>query len=164
MEFIEIGRITSTHGIHGEVRIEPWCDSSDVFCAFDKVYIDGNPFEISARPHKSIVIAAISGVDSVGAAATLRNKIVSADKNDFDLPEGRYFITDLIGLSVVDADTGLSIGTLSDVLTLPANDVYVVTGEKRYMIPAVSEFVLSTDIASNTIKIRLIEGMAVDEN
>ncbi len=152
-KLLEAGKIVNTHGIRGEVKILPWCDSPAFLCSFDVLYLDGAPVAVrSARVHGRTVVASLAGV-------RLRDKIVCIDRSNVSLPEGRYFIADLIGLNVLDNRTGALIGTLRDVLTLPANDVYVVRGEREYMIPAVPAFLAQIDLEAGTMRVNLIEGM-----
>lgn len=162
-KFLEAGQIVNTHGIRGEVKIVPWCDTPEFLCDFDVLYLDGKPVQVEqARAHKNNVIAKLAGVDDVNTAMCLKNKVVSIDRSDVELPEGRHFIADLIGLEVRDAQSGALLGTITDVLTLPANEVYVVEGTNReYMIPAVDEFLAETNIEGGYIRVRLIEGMEV---
>ena len=105
--FLEAGQIVNTHGIRGEVKIVPWCDSPEFLCGFDTLYIDEAPIRLrAARPHKGNVLAALEGVDTVEGAMALKGKTVHIDRADVTLPEGRHFLADLIGLRVVDADNG----------------------------------------------------------
>lgn len=159
-KMMEIGQIVNTHGIRGEVKIQPWCDSPEFLTDFDTYYINSVPYRVlSSRVHKFCVLALLEGVDNVNAAMTLKNKIISVDRSNVTLPEGRHFIADLIGLDVVEKDTGKSIGKLNDVLTMPAHDVYVIKGELEYMIPAVKEFICDIDIDAGVITVKLIPGM-----
>ena len=162
-KFLEAGQIVNTHGIRGEVKIVPWCDTPEFLCGFDILYLDGKPVPVeSARAHKGNVIVKLAGVDDVNAAMCLKNKVVSIDRSNVELPEGRHFIADLIGLEVRDADNGAVLGVIADVLTLPANEVYMVKGKgKEYMIPAVDEFLAETNIEGGYVRVRLIEGMEV---
>lgn len=159
-KFLEAGQIVNTHGIKGEVKIVSWCDSPEFLCQFKVVYIDEKPVKVeNARPHKSNVIAKLAGINDIDAAMALKNKIVSIDRSKVKLPEGRHFIADLIGLDVCDADSGAVLGKIDDVLTLPASEVYVVKGSKEYMIPAVDEFIVETNIEAGYVRVHLIEGM-----
>ena len=157
---LEAGRIVNTHGVRGEVRIQPWADSPDFLAGFKRLYIDGSPIEIiSARRHKSIIIAAFDGVSDVESAIKLKNKTVFIDRADILLEEGRHFVADIIGLRAQDAETGVALGTVTDVLALPANSVYVIKGAREILVPAVDEFIVETNIAEGYVSIRLIEGM-----
>jgi len=163
-KFLEAGQIVNTHGIKGEVKIVPWCDTPEFLCEFDVLYLDGKPIEVeNARPHKTNVIAKLVGVNDVDAAMALKNKILCIDRDEVALPEGRHFIADLIGLEVRDADNdGAVLGMIDDVLTPPASEVYVVKGgSKEYMIPAVDEFLIETNVEEGYILVHLIEGMDV---
>lgn len=102
----------------------------------------------------------LDGVDDINEAMRLKNKVVSIDREDATLEEGSFFLADLYGLEVRDADSGEVLGTISDVLTPPANNVYIVKGTKReYMIPAVSEFIVETKLDEGYLLVHLIEGM-----
>ncbi len=160
-KFLEAGQIVNTHGIRGEVKIVPWCDTPEFLCGFDVLYLGETPVSVeSARVHKSNVIAKLAGVDDVNAAMRLKNQIVSIDRSNVTLPEGRHVLADLIGLEVRDAGSGAVLGSITDVLTLPANEVYVVRGNgTEYMIPAVEEFLAETNLEGGYVRVRLIEGM-----
>ena len=162
-QFLEAGQIVNTHGIRGEVKIVPWCDSPEFLLQFDTLYLDGRPVNVlEARVHKGNVLARLEGVEDVNAAMALKGRTVFIDRTGVELPEGRHFIADLIGLNVVDADSGEVLGVVADVLTPPAHEVYVVKGEHEYLIPAVDEFVIETNVEGGYIKVRLIEGMRSD--
>ncbi len=162
---LEAGRIVNTHGVRGEVRIEPWCDGAEALCRVPELWIDGAPVAVrAARVHKSCVLAQLENVESVEAAMALRGKVVRAERRHFPLSEGQYFIADLEGLGVFDATTGEALGRLEEVLSYPANDVYVVRGEREYLIPAVSAFVKKIDLSAGRMEVAVQEGLATDEN
>lgn len=162
-QFLEAGEIANTHGIKGEVKIVPWCDSPEFLCSFSTLYIDGAPVNVlRASVHKTNVIATLEGVEDVNAAMRLKGKTVSIDRTGVTLPEGRHFIADLIGLEIRNAESGAVLGTLVEVLTPPAHEVYVVKGERSYMIPAVDEFLVETNIEGGYIRVKLIEGLETD--
>ena len=162
-QFLEAGQIVNTHGIQGEVKIVPWCDSPEFLLQFGTLYLDGRPVNVlEARVHKGNVLARLEGVEDVNAAMSLKGRTVFIDRTGVELPEGRHFIADLIGLNVVDADSGEALGVVADVLTPPAHEVYVVKGEHEYLIPAVDEFVIETNVEGGYIRVRLIEGMRSD--
>ena len=158
-EFLDCGQIVNTHGIHGAVRIVPWADSPDFLCGFSTLYVDGGAKKVqSSRVHKGSVIAKLDGVDTVEGAMALKGKTVQIRRTDAKLPEGAFFLADIIGLDVVDED-GQKIGVLKEVLSPSIQQVYVVQGEREILIPAVPEFILETNIAGGYLKVRLIEGM-----
>jgi len=158
--FLEAGRIVNTHGVHGELRLQPWADSPGFLAGFKRLYIDGAPVEVvSAWVHKSCVIAALEGVTDIDSALKLKNKVVLIDRDDAEPGEGRYFVVDLIGLRAVDAMTGAELGRVADVLSLPANDVYVIRGAREILVPAVPDFVDAVDLPGGVVRLRLIDGM-----
>ncbi len=158
-KYLEAGQIVNTHGIKGEVKIMPWSDSADFLLNFDTVYIEGEPVRLlGGRVHKSFLIARFEGIENVNDAMRLKNQVVFIDRDDIELPEGDFFLQDIIGARVVDED-GNELGRLADVLELPAGNVYVVQGEREILIPARPEFVLNTDVEAGIITVRLLEGM-----
>ncbi len=162
-QFLEIGKIVAVQGLKGEVRVTPWCDSAEFFCGFQTLYFDrGNtPVIIErSRPHKNIILVKVKGVDSVEDAQLLRGKIFYMDRNDTVLDDGTFFVQDLIGLDVADIDDGTLYGKLSDVLSTGANDVYSVKGENReYLIPAIPDVIIKTDIENGKMYIRKLDGL-----
>ena len=167
-EFLETGKIVGTHGVRGMVRIQPWCDSADFLKNFKKFYLQGSMEEIvlkDVKPNGNVVIAAVPGVDSIEAAEKLRNKVILIKREDANLPEGRYFISELIGCAVFDADSGESLGALTDVSEPGANDVWHITrNEKEYLVPAIDEVIVSVDIEQEKIVLRPLKGIFDDEN
>lgn len=157
--FIEAGRIINTHGVAGEVKIEVWLDSPAFMKKFKRLYIGGRETAVlSAREHKGFLLAKLDGVDDVNAAMALKGKTLLINREDVRLPKGAFFVQDIIGASVID-QSGAEIGRLSEVLETPAHRVYVVKGEREHLIPAIPEFVMSTDSEAGVIRVRLIEGM-----
>ena len=160
-KYLEAGEIVNTHGIQGEMKILPWCDGPEFLKAFKIFYIEGTPHKVTAsRVHKNMLLCKLEGIDDVNKAQTYKGKVIKIDRDSAKIAEGRVFISDLIDLPVF-AD-GQQIGILKDVYTGPANDVYIVQGEKQYMIPAVSEFLLDVNVDEGYIKVKLLEGMAVE--
>lgn len=168
-QFLESGKIVGTHGIKGEVRIDPWCDSPEFLCEFKKLYLesDGSTFiEVKSRSHKNVTLTKIKGVDTIEAAEKLRGKIVYINRDDVALEEGVNFVQDLIGLEVRDADNGTVYGKISDVLRTGANDVYEITDSenKKYLAPVIDEVILETDIDGGFVLIRPMKGIFDDED
>lgn len=160
-QYLEAGQIVSTHGIRGDVKVLPWADGPEFLTLFDRVYLKGREYAVeAARIQKTCVLLKLRGVDTVEAAQALRNTVVSVNRDDVELEEGAYFIADLIGLRVLEGNR--EIGTLREVMTMPGNDVYVVKGAHEYMIPAVKEFLLETNLEEGFVRVRLIEGMQTD--
>ena len=100
-DMLEIGKLVNTHGIRGEVKIQPWCDDPYVFDELEYLIIDGKEYDIERnRYHKTCQIVKLAGVDDMNAAELLKNKIVYINREDIPLPEGRYFVADILGLEV----------------------------------------------------------------
>ncbi|MCQ2459646.1 MAG: ribosome maturation factor RimM [Ruminococcus sp.] len=162
-EYLEAGKIVNTHGIRGEVKIMPYTDTPELLAEFDRLFIGKNHDELTilnARPSKNMVIAKIEGVDNPEDANKLRNKILYMHRDDLELDEDTYFIQDLIGMIVKDADNDTVYGEISDVLQTGANDVYVIKGEDReYLIPAIPDVVVSTDTENDIMTIHVLEGL-----
>ena len=153
-QYLEVGKVTNVHGLMGEVRVQPWADSPDFLCRFKTLYVDKThwPIEVErARVHKNMVIIKFHGVTDVNGALAMR---------DANLPKGSFFLADIYGLEVRDAQTDEVLGKVDDILTPPANNVYVVRGGKReIMIPAVDQFVKEINVDEGYMKVALIEGM-----
>lgn len=167
--FLEMGKIVTVHGIKGEVKIQPWCDDPSLFCEFDKLYLDKNgkmSINInSARVQKNMVIAKLDGIDTVEQAQKMRNRILYADRKELVLNENTYFICDLLGMEVINADTDKSYGKIYDVISTGANDVYCSRlDDKEYLFPALPQVVIETDIEKGVMTIRPLKGLFDDED
>ena len=162
MKPIETGKIVNVHGIRGEVKAQPWCDDPEIFQTFPEVQIGQTVYPVqSARVTGTAVLLKLAGVDDRETAEHLRNRIVLADRSLFPLAEGFFFITDLIGLEVLDADSGQNYGTLTEVFQTGANDVYEITdleGKKRY-VPAIRNCIIRTSPEEGRMEIRPLEGL-----
>ncbi len=167
-QFLEIGKITNVHGLRGEVKVFPWCDDAAFLCSFDTLYLDGGrtPVRIlRARMMKNMAILQIEGCDTREQAERLRNQVLYMDRDEVELEEGTYFIQDLIGLTVTDADSGKEYGRIKDVLQTGANDVYVIAEpetKKEYLVPAIPDVIVETNIEEGTMTIRPLEGLFDD--
>ena len=161
LQFIEAGEIVTTHGVKGEVKVLPWVDAPDVLCEFDRCRIDGVEYTIeSCRIQKTCNLVKLTGVDTMEAAQAMRGKIMQLYREDID--DEVIFAAELIGMQVLC--DGSELGKITDVLDYPGNSVYVVKGKHEYMIPAVKEFILSTDLDANVMQVKIIEGMRSDED
>lgn len=159
LQFIEAGEIVTTHGVRGEVKVLPWLDTPEDLCGFTRCRLGGKEYAIeSCRVQKTCNLVKLSGVDTMEAAQALRGKVLELYRADMD--GDVIFAAELTGMEVF-AD-GKSIGRITDVLDYPGNKVYVVQGTCEYLIPAVSAFVLHTDLEKNEMQVRLIEGMRSD--
>ncbi len=168
-KFLETGKIVGTHGIRGMVRVQPWADSGDFLKQFKYIYTDkdgSERLEVKAvQPHGNVVLMALKGIDSIEKAEALRSTVIYIDRKDVKLPEDRYFIDDLIGCTVTDADSGITLGTITDVSATGANDVWHISRDgKEYLIPAIEEVIISVDVESATAVIRPLKGIFDDED
>ena len=161
LQFIEAGEIVTTHGVKGEMKVLPWVDGPDVLCEFDRCRVDGKEYMIeSCRIQKTCNLLKVAGIDTMEDAQAMRGKVVELYREDID--DEVIFAAELIGVEVFCE--GESIGQIREVLDYPGNSVYVVKGHYEYMIPAVKQFILSTDLEKNEMQVKLIEGMRSDED
>lgn len=159
LPFIEAGEIVNTHGVRGEVKLLPWLDSPVSMCAFHRCRIGKQDYSIlSCRVQNTCNLMRLEGVDTMEKAQALRGKTVEIYREDVE--DGVIFAAELIGMQVYSQ--GNLIGELTQVLDYPGNQVYVVKGEREYMIPAVKAFILSTDLEKNEMQVTLLEGMQTD--
>lgn len=162
-QYLEVGKVTNVHGLNGEVKVQPWADSPEFLCQFKTLYVDQSHFPIQverARVHKNMVIMKFEGLTDVPGAMSMRNAILHIDRADVNLPEGAFFLADIYGLEVRDAESGAVLGKIDDILTPPANNVYVVRGgERELMIPAVPQFIAETNVEQGFLLVHLMEGL-----
>lgn len=165
-ELLECGRIINTHGVRGELKIDPWCDSPVLFEQLSCLYIDGTAYPIlQSRPHKGFVLCKLEGIDSLDQAMTFKNKVVHLDRSQVELEDGTYFIADIIGFSVYDKRTQQVIGSLEEVRPSPASDLYcIATPQGPVLIPAVPPFVSRVDFENRVLELNTIWGMLPNEN
>lgn len=167
-QFLEIGQIVNTHGLKGDVRVDPWCDGPEFICQFKKLYLkDGSTVIIEkARPQKNVAVLKLKGVDTIEQADLMRRTVLYVNREDVQLDEGEFFIQDIVGCEVKDADTNAVYGKITEVLKTGANDVYQVTDDngKNYLVPVIDDVVIDTDIDSGVITIRPLRGIFDDED
>ena len=148
-DFITIGVIIAPHGVRGDLRIMPRTDFPERFMHMDDCYIDGKEYHVaSARFHKQFVLASFEEIPDRNAAELFAKKEIQVRREDLvELPEGRYYIFDMIGLEVQDTE-GNVLGTLTDVLQPGANDVYVVSkeGEPDQLFAAIDDVIIDIDM------------------
>lgn len=166
--FLECGKIVATHGLRGEVKVQPWCDGPEALLPFRTLYLDGGntPLTVEkSRTNKGMALVKFKGYDSPEAVQPLRGRVLYLDREEDTLEEGQYYIQDLLGLSVVDADTGAEYGTLRDVTETGANDVYHIAfpDGKTRLIPAIPQVVVDIDIDGGRMTIRPLEGLFDDD-
>lgn len=161
LPYIEAGEIVTTHGVRGEVKVLSWLDSPEMLCEFDRCRISGREYAMdSVRVQKTCNLVKLRGVDTMEDAQKLRGKTMELYRED--ISDELIFAAELVDVEVY-AD-GACIGKIKEVLDYPGNSVYVVQGEREYLIPAVKEFILSTDLERNQMQVKLLKGMASDED
>ncbi len=169
-DYLEIGKITGTHGIRGEMRVQPWCDEPEFMAKFKTLYLDKKgekPLKVKCKAHGHMVIMKAEGIDTVEQASLYREKVLYMKRSDAKIPEGHYFIQELCDCKVIDADEeSKCYGTLTDVSKTGANDVWHITDEKgeEYLIPAIPDVAISVDVVEGIIKIRPLRGIFDHEN
>ena len=159
-KYLESGKIINTHGVRGEVKIDPWADSPEFLTEIETFYIDGKAYPvIRARVHQRFVIAQLEGVSSMDEAERLKNKVIYIDRDEADLDEDEYFLTDLIGFTAVSAADGVTLGKVTDILTLPGGDICEIKGQREILVPLRPEFIVGRDMEAGILTVSLIEGM-----
>ena len=162
LQYLQAGEIVSTHGVKGELKVLPWVDSPDFLTGFDRVRIEGIEHKVEkCRVQKTCNLLKLASIDTMEQAQSMRGKTVELYRDDVSDPD-IIFGAELLDMDVYHED--ICNGKIAEVLDYPGNNVYVVKGEKEYMIPAVKQFVLSTDLDNNRMQVKLIEGMETDED
>ena len=165
-DLFQIGIITSTHGLRGEVKVYPTTDDVRRFKRLKEVILDtGKEHKVleieSVKFFKQFAILKFRGIDRIEDAERYRKRsLLVTRKNAVRLSRDEYFVADLIGLKVRDED-GAEIGTLRDVMATGANDVYVIdmNGGKELLLPAIKQCVLEVDVEAGFIRIHILEGL-----
>ena len=166
-EYIVVGTVVNAHGIRGEVKVNPHGFDPEFIASFKTLYIGGKPVTVkAARVHKSTALLTLHGVETMDDALALKGKEIAIRRADAKLPEGEYFDEELVGCTVVDDDTGETVGKVSRVLHYPAHKVYEVRGGGReYLIPAVRDvFIAAVDADGEVIRVHMMKGLATDED
>lgn len=162
MDLIKIGKITAPVGVKGEVRVYPYTDKQTRFSAVKELFVGNERAVIeSVRYQKDMAVIKLDISPDRNAAESLRGKELFLDRKDlWEIPEGTYFVRDILGSEVRDED-GKHLGTLSDVIQNPAQDIYVIKDEngRESMVPAVKEFIKDVDTDNKIIVIHVIEGL-----
>ena len=163
MEKINIGKITSAVGLKGEVKVYNYSDSADIYMSTKAIYVGDTLMNIqNVRQQKNMVILKLEGIDDRNAAEKARGSELFVTEADLpELPEGQFYVRDLIGMTVINEENNETIGEVRDVIQNTAQDIFdVKTSEgKQALIPKVPEFIIDIDAETRTIKVRLIEGL-----
>ena len=168
-EFLEGGRIVNAHGVRGLVKVDPWCDSPAVLASMKRVFLESaTGFSerrvITASSGGGTVIMNIEGIDTREGAIAMKNRVIFLHRDDIPVPEGAMLLQDMIGLPVIHAISGKTLGTLSRIDDAARGQIYTVATEKGdVLIPAVDEFIKEID-ESRGISVLPIPGMFYEEN
>lgn len=163
---LEAGKIVNTHGLRGEVKVVPWTDYPEDFEDIEYVYVkrktgDEKLTISSIKYQKNNLIVKFAEIGDINEAEKYKNQVLYVEREMLgDLPEGVYYIADLIGLNVVD-ENGDEIGKIADVFNTGANDIYDVKreGKKNLLIPVIDEVVKEIDLEKKTVRIEMMEGL-----
>lgn len=163
MEKILIGKITSAVGLKGEVKVYNYSDSAEIYKNTEVIYAGAELRKVQGvRMQKNMVVLKLEGIDNRDQAEKARGTEIFVTEEDLpELPEGQYYIRDLIGMTVIDSEGGEEIGTVEDVIQNTAQDIFdIKTPEgKQVLIPKVPEFIVDINLENRTVKVKLIEGM-----
>ncbi len=166
MDLLEVGKIVNTHGLRGEVKVVPWTDYPEVFEDIGTVYIkkksDFERLDIAGiKYQKNNLIIRFAQLKDINEAEKYKNRVLYAERASLgELPEGVYYIADLIGLDVVKED-GEKVGVISDVFNTGSNDIYEVKreGQKNLLLPVIDDVVLNIDVENKKVTVRMMEGL-----
>ena len=165
-DLLQVGIITSTHGVRGEVKVYPTTDDPRRFRRLKEVVLDTGREKLNleiegVKFFKQFVILKFKGLDNINDIEKYRQKsLYVTRKNAVRLQRDEYFIADLIGLKVQDED-GTELGTVKDVIETGANDVYEVEMEdgRSLLLPAIKQCILNVDVENGTMQVHVLEGL-----
>ena len=165
-DLLQVGIITSTHGVRGEVKVYPTTDDPRRFRRLKEVVLDTGGEKLNleiegVKFFKQFVILKFKGLDNINDIEKYRQKsLYVTRKNAVRLQRDEYFIADLIGLKVQDED-GTELGTVKDVIETGANDVYEVemADGRSLLLPAIKQCILNVDVENGMMQVHVLEGL-----
>jgi len=168
-ELLQVGIITSTHGVRGEVKVYPTTDDVKRFKKLKDIILDTGKEKLSleiegVKFFKQMVILKFKGLDNMNDVEKFRQKSLYVTRaNAVRLRKDEYFIADLIGIKVFD-EGNKELGVLEDVMVTGANDVYVIkmTDGRELLLPAIKQCVLEVDVPEGRMKVHVLEGLLED--
>lgn len=159
---LQAGEIVNAHGVHGEVKILPWADGPEFLLQFDTLYLQDRPYKVEfSRVHKSCVLCKLEGVDDARPPPICAVRWSASTGTDWNCRRAQS-LSPTSSVSWRRQRTAPPIGTVRQVIPMPAGDVLVIRGEKEYMVPNVRAFVREIDLEAGRILVNLIEGMQTD--
>ena len=165
MEYLEAGKIVNTHGLRGEVKVVPWTDSPETFEDIKSVYIKKKTGDMrlnikSLKYQKNNIILKFDEISTIEEAELLKNKTIYIDRNELGaLPEGVYYIADIIGLKAVD-ESGSEIGEVVDIFNTGSNDIYEIKreGKKNLLLPDIDD-VITVELENERVVVKIPKGL-----
>lgn len=165
-QLLQVGVITQTHGVRGEVKVFPTTDDPERFLDLKKVFLDTGREKISleiqsVKFFKQFVILKFKGIDNINDIERYKRCPLLVDREHaVELYEDEYFIADMIGMEVVTED-GTVFGTLKEVIETGANDVYIIDSKAHgeVLIPAIKECILDVDVEGQKMTVHLMDGL-----
>lgn len=165
-DFFQIGIITSTHGVHGEVKVFPTTDDPRRFKKLKEVFVDTGRERVAleiegVKFFKQFVIVKFKGIDTLNDVERYRKaSLFVSRENAVRLRKDEYFIADLCGLAVQN-EFGEPLGVLKEVLETGANDVYVIslTDGRELLLPAIKQCILEVSIEEGYMKVHVLDGL-----
>ncbi len=168
-QYLEVAKIVAPQGLRGELRVQYYCDGPDFFKKLNRLFLGKDKTELpllSSRANGNLAVLKLQGIDDREQVTPLVGKMLYIFREDVQLEQGVYFLQDLIGLTVKDADSGEVYGTVDDIYQNGAADVYSIrtADGRQLMFPAIPEVLISRDIDAGEILIRPLKGLFDDEN
>lgn len=166
MDLLEVGKIVNTHGLRGEVKIITWTDYPEVFEDIDYIYVkkknDYERLDINGiKYQKGNIIVKFRQLQFIDEAEKYKNQVIYCERELLGaLPDGVYYIADLIGLKVV-TDDGREVGVIADVFNTGSNDIYDIKreGQKNLLLPVIDEVVKNIDIENKQVTVHMMDGL-----
>ena len=157
----EVGKIVNTFGIKGEVKVTLYTEDISNFKTKRRVYVNAKEMQVeNSRLQKNMLILKLKGIDNMNDAENLRGSIIKVNRSKNDLPEGTYYIADLIGLDVYTEEGNL-LGKVTDIYNTGANDIYTVKTQdgKEVLLPAIKDVIKQVDIKNEKIIVHILKGL-----
>jgi 16S rRNA processing protein RimM len=163
--YLNVGFLRRPHGVHGEIMLEIQTEHPEIFLPDVQLYLGKEylPYTIaSSRPHKKGILLSFEGIQDRDKVGEFRNTHVYAKISDLpDLAEDEFYDYEIIGLEIIEKETGKSLGTLKEIVKTGANDVYVVKPKsgKEILLPAIPDVILDINLAEGTMSVFLLDGL-----
>lgn len=160
LNYPETGRIINTHALKGELKVEPWANSPEELLLYNRFFIRGIEYKTEyARVSQKFIILKLLGVNTIDDAEKLKGETLTVSRDDLYLKDGEFLIADLEHMTALDYATGVTLGSVAEILTPPGGEVLVINGEREILVPVNGGFIKNVDLIENTVTVELIEGM-----